>query len=83
MCAVWETLYFETQNIIVSYYHEGLGRAGWISCAGARWPGFPGFAIRVTAPCPDSGSVPVAAAGGRRRAFQRHSAPCGRKPSDH
>ena len=54
MCAVWETLYFENQNIIVSYYHEGLDRAGRISCAGACWPGFPVFAIRVTAPYPGS-----------------------------
>lgn len=83
MRAVQGTLYFENQNIIVSYSHGGLGRADRISRAGACWPGFPGLAIRVTAPCPDSGSVPVAAAGGRRRAFQRHSAPCGRKPSDH
>ena len=85
MRAVQGTLYFENQNIIVSYSHEGLGRAGRISCAGACWPGFPGFAIRVTAPCPGSWTAPApsGAAGGRRRAAQRHSALSARIPSDH
>ena len=85
MRAVQGTLYFENQNIIVSYSHGGLGRAGRISCAGACWLGFPGFAIRATAPAPGPapGFALAGAAGGQRRTIQRHSAPCGRKPSDH